>query len=221
MTKHLVGIQYPKLTAAIFVGILLLVPGTAIAAEKLKAPLYGGAGVLQHDAYSWEALEAKGRTVSQARRLSGNFSLQEEFSPDGRLLARLRKDGSRESVHYGKRRGMIFVWVTDGDGKFKEERLYVDNLLRAVLYVDGSLKTLQHLAPIRLHDPAAKDNRECALCVVLSSGKKTKILKYNQLGKLISVYLPDGKELMIQTQAFTEDLSQVVNIEDLEIKQKR
>jgi len=176
--------------------------GDALAADKIK---------------SWEVVEQKIQAIAQAERLIRNFSLQDEFSPDGRLIGRKRIDGNHEQITYGPKDRYVWVWVTSPDGKFKEERLYIDNYLRAVLYGDGSLKTFQYLKPLFLDDSInPEDEMEPALCVIISSATEVKILQYNSQGKLINGFMPDGRSIMKHSSCYTHELKQIINIDELQ-----
>jgi YD repeat-containing protein len=168
---------------------------------------------------NWPKVENHAQDVDQVNRLVRNFSLKEEFSRSGRLIGRERIDGTREKISYDQKGRRISVWVTSSDGKFQEERLYLDNRLRAILYVDQSLKTLQYLAPMELDNRSTdKPNKRVpALSVVVSAGNKVRILQYNAYGQLICGYRPGGKKILQQSQTRSNDLDFVIPIDDLKL----
>lgn len=177
-----------------------------------------GDALLQGKIENWQTAEKHTQEVEQANRLTQNFSLPEEYSRVGRLLSRERLDGTREKITYDQNGRLISVWVTSPDGKFEKERLYVDNYLRAILYVDKSLKTLQYLGPLQLgiESKEQKSEADPALCIIVSAGAKVRILQYNTYGKLLGSYQPNGKKNIQTTQTNANDLDQVIPINELQ-----
>ncbi len=189
--------------------------------EKRPPQPQTSAGMLLEEALaagrlpSFEAVEQTASNLAAAGRLVGNFALQEEFSPDGRLVRRERLDGAQETITYDDRNGRVTAWVTSADGKFEQERLYLGNRLRAVLYVDGSLKSLQYLGALRLDDPEAWKEDTPAVCVIVSTSKQARIYQYNAGGRLVSAFLQDGTPSLAKSQNYADELGQIIPLEEL------
>ncbi|MBN1594471.1 hypothetical protein JW933_00955 [candidate division FCPU426 bacterium] len=203
---------------------LILGLGLAIQAQDQAAPHIssaslgrsGGEALLEARLPGWDEVESMRLEVEEARRLASNFSLKEEFSPEGRTTRRERVDGTRETITYDDAHGRVSVWVLSPDGKFQAERLYQHNRLRAVLHADGSLKTLQYIGPLSREKSADSSQAATpALYLMMSTATQARILQYNPDGRLISGFLPEGTPIMRQTSSYADELKNIIPPDEL------
>jgi hypothetical protein len=162
--------------------------------------------------YGWERLSRENKRFRQARQLLQSLNAQAEYDVRGRLLAKTHPDGSRETWRYDPNGSNATVWEAGSDGQLLEERYYWRNLLQARLQQDGTLQIYHHLAPLKLSDDSAAPESQSdapALYVSVTDRLQTKILVFNDQGRLLGGFHPDGTPWVTQSPGSSEDLEQI------------
>lgn len=160
----------------------------------------------------WEQLILEAKRFRQARQLLQSLHAQTEYDARGRLLAKVHRGGSRETWRYDPRGLSATVWEAGNDGQFLEERYYWRQLLQARLQRDGTLQIYHHLAPLHLSDDseAKPDSTEPALYVSVTDRLQNRILLFNEHGRLLGGFYPDGSPWSNQNPGSGEDLDDLV-----------